>query len=214
MRIVGVLATSDGPEDHAVFASLETVWIAEGIGHGHAAADRQDPAAVVARRDGEVVLDASVVEYQEITPDNVDSFHFHESSDDLPLTAILVWPDEPRDATILRARYRVDDDAQLLEPVAVVDEITAFVLGLKVFFDANVALVLVATVLLLGVVVALSVRVRAREFRTLDRIGVPRATIAAAVALEFGVVVVAGAVLAVAAAAALVQILYAQLGWF
>ena len=35
MEIVGVLETSDSPDDLAVFTDLKTNWIIMGLGHGH-----------------------------------------------------------------------------------------------------------------------------------------------------------------------------------
>ncbi len=35
MRVAGVLASSDSPDDHAIFVDLKTAWIIEGLGHGH-----------------------------------------------------------------------------------------------------------------------------------------------------------------------------------
>jgi putative ABC transport system permease protein len=205
MRVVGVLADSGTPDDRAVFASLETVWIAEGIGHGHGDARTRAPEQVI-RKDGQrIVLDSSVVEFQEITPENIDTFHFHEDREQLPVTAVIVVPKDARSATILKGRYRVAEREQLLEPGEVVAEISDFVFRLKAFFDANVALVAVATAMFLGLIVALSVRVRRREFETLRRIGCARGKIVRLVATELALIVAAGVVVAAALAAVLVR---------
>ena len=50
----------------------------EGLGHGHQ--DLADPEAAsgVLRTEGDrIIANASVVQYNEITADNIDSFHFH-----------------------------------------------------------------------------------------------------------------------------------------
>ncbi|MBK8974306.1 MAG: ABC transporter permease [Planctomycetes bacterium] len=206
MRVVGVLAPAgsvSSPDDLAVFASLQTVWIAEGLGHGHAPPAEQASTAVL-RADGEnVVLDSSVFIYQEITEQNAASFHFHEDPAELPLTGVIVMPRDTQSATILKGRYRVADDAQMLVPADVVDEITGFVLRLKTFFDANSALVAVATAALLGLVIALSIRVRQRELQTLERLGVSRGAVARSIAWEYGIVCGLGALAALALGLAL-----------
>jgi putative ABC transport system permease protein len=197
MQVVGVLAPTGGPDDAAVFASLQTVWVAEGIGHGHGDAREQDPERVIAAG-GErgVVLDAGVREFQEITPENAKSFHFHEEPGALPLTAIVALPRDPKAGAILRGRYQVAEHAQILVPREVIDEIAEFVLRLKAFFDANVLLVGVSTALFFGLVVLLTVRLRRQEIETLTRIGASRAAVFRMFVVEFGLVVAVGAALA------------------
>ncbi|MEO1612910.1 MAG: ABC transporter permease, partial [Pseudomonadota bacterium] len=73
MTVVGVLAPTASPDDEAVFVDVKTAWVIAGIGHGHddviAAEDAGD--------DGAVRAAAGVVEFNRITPENIDSFHFH-----------------------------------------------------------------------------------------------------------------------------------------
>lgn len=214
MAVVGVLAETGSADDAAVFASLETVWIAEGLGHGHADARTQDPERVMTR-DGDrgVVLDSGVFEYQEVTPQNVETFHFHDAAGELPVTAIIAVPRDSKASTILKGRYRVAERSQLLEPREVVEEISDFVLRLKTFFDANVLLVGLSTVLFLGLVVLLSVRVRQREIETLAKVGASRAAIAGTFATELGLVVAAGVLLAAVLAAAGLLLLREIVPW-
>lgn len=203
LRVAGVLAEAGTPDDGAVFVDVRTAWILEGIGHGHVAGPELDADSVLERRPDADVLNASVVAATEITPDNIDSFHFHGAPEDFPLTGILIQPASAKGATLLKGRYRVATDAQALVPTEVVDELVGFVFQLKSFFDANAALVGVSTGLLLGLVVLLDLRVRRREMQTLLRIGCPRLTIARLVATELGIVLAASIALAFLAAAAL-----------
>ena len=96
MRVSGVLAPMHGPDDEGVFVDVKTAWVVAGLGHGHQdlAAPGAD-AAVLAREQGRITANASVVEYNEITPDNADSFHFHGDLTNLPLTGILAVPRPP-----------------------------------------------------------------------------------------------------------------------
>ena len=214
MRIVGVLARVGTADDSAVFASLETVWIAEGIGHGHVPAEQQASNRVMRTEGDRIVLNSGVVQYQEVTAANRDSFHFHVDRDDLPLTAILAFPRDVRAATILKARYRVVEDRQALVPREIVTELTGYVLGLKRFLDIEVLLVGCATALLLGLVVTLTVRLRGGEIRTLVRIGAPRSVVFGCFAVEFGVVLGLGVLAAFALAWAGVAVLRSLLPWF
>ncbi|MFO1051402.1 MAG: hypothetical protein U1F36_04250 [Planctomycetota bacterium] len=213
MHVVGVLARAGTADDGAIFASLETLWVVEGIGHGHGEAEEQ-PAARVMRREGDkVVLDSGVVQYQEVTPQNLASFHFHTEADQLPLTAVLVFPRDAKASAMLLARYRVLDDVQAIEPRAVVDELTGYVLGLKRFLDVQTAMVTASTLLLLLLIVMLTLRLRSREIETLGRIGAPSSVLWGAFGFEFGSVILAGFALAAVLAVAGVALLQETLPW-
>jgi len=77
MRITGVLRAMGTADDQAVFCDVKTTWVIEGIGHGHDEAKRQAAAAVLENDGKNVALDSSIYEFQEITPENIGSFHFH-----------------------------------------------------------------------------------------------------------------------------------------
>ncbi len=207
LRVVGVLRETGTADDGAVFADVKTVWVAAGLGHGHEEAATAPEERLLARSAGEVVFDSSVVEYVEITPENIDSFHFHGDVDAFPLSAVLVVPRDEKGATLLKGRYRVSQEAQLLEPIEVIDEILGFVLRVKRFFDANLVLVSAATALFLLLIVLLWLRVRQREFETLHKIGCARLMVARLVAAELLITVSAGLALAALLAGALVAVL-------
>lgn len=174
MLVAGVLLPTGGPDDGAVFVDLKTAWILDGIGHGHDDAGSADPDQVLARDGEQVALNASVVEYSEITAENIESFHFHGDPGELPVTAALVVPRNRKSGTILKGRYRVVESEQLLVPGEVVEEMLGFLLRVKRFFDANLLLVGSSTFLFLVLVVGLSLRVRRREMETLFKIGASR----------------------------------------
>lgn len=198
MRVAGVLAPTGGPDDGAVFAAVRTAWIAAGLGHGHEAeVEGDDPTVLRRDPDGGVVFSAAVVEYAEVTPENAGDFHFHGGPASLPLVAVLVVPRDAKARTILKGRYRVRDDLQLSEPAGVMEDLLELVFRVKVFFDANTALVLSAASLFLAVIVTLTLAVRAGERRTLVRLGCPRGTVARLFALELGFVLAVGLALAV-----------------
>jgi len=202
LRVCGVLAHTGTPDDGAVFVDLKTAWVLEGIGHGHADAETLDAGArLPSRGTSDVVLNASVTEAVELVPERAGELHFHGAPEDFPLTGVLVVPATPKQSTLLKGRYRVRDDAELFVPADVVEEVLGLVFRLKRFFDANVIAVATATVLLLGLILWLTLRLRRRELLTLARIGVSRGSIAALVALEFGLVI--GAALGVAFLSAL-----------
>lgn len=170
LNVVGVLAPAGTPDDDAVFVDLKTTWTVAGIAHGH-----QDLAAVARADERVVTADASLQQYQVITPENLDSFHMHGDPAGFPVTAVIVQPHDARSSTLLKARYRVDvKDAQLLAPQATIEELMGIVLRVRRFLDANFALVGAATALLLGLIVALSLRTRDAERATLVHLGAGR----------------------------------------
>jgi putative ABC transport system permease protein len=205
MRVTGILAPQGSPDDEAVFVDLKTAWIIEGIGHGHQEVDEEtDDALVLEKREGHVSTNAAIVEYTEITPDNVDRFHFHGDPADFPVIATILVPADDKGRTILRSRYRHLDGVQLLEPAETLHELMEIVFQVKRFFDANFAVIGLTTSLLLILVLWLTRRIREREFETLDRIGCGRGLQWAVQAWEVALVVVTGLVLALLASSAVV----------
>jgi hypothetical protein len=76
MYVVGVLNSSHTPDDRAVFVDIKTAWVIAGLGHGHTdLATTTDQQNILEQRDGTIVASAKVVQYTEITPDNIDSWH-------------------------------------------------------------------------------------------------------------------------------------------
>lgn len=203
MHVVGVLEATGTADDFVVFADVGTVWIIEGIGHGHAdARSLSDPTLMIGTSDGNVSLSAAVVQFQEITPESLADFHFHGDPDQFPLTAILAFPQDAKSLTILKNRYR-GRDVQAVSPREVVAEMMDIVFRVKRVFEANFALVVVSSMLFLVLVMMLSLRIRQREFLTLAKIGCSRATLVAIQAAEVVLLVSAAAVLATAMVGAL-----------
>ena len=178
MSIVGVLAASGSPDDDAVFTDIKTTWIIAGIGHGHTDLDNPDASGFVAERDGQsITANPAVFSYNEITPDNIESFHFHSSRAELPISSIIAIPNSDKDRTLLTARYSVAEKTQLLVPTLIIEELMGIVFQVKRFFDGSFLLVLVATILFLTLVILLSLRIRRRERQTMFQIGCDRSTI-------------------------------------
>ncbi len=179
MKVAGVLARSYTPDDLAVLLDLKTAWVVQGLVHGHEDVTRtQDDSVIIKRSDNNVIANAKLVEYTEITTENVDSFHFHGAPDDYPLTAVLALPNDERSGTILRGRYL--DTAipyQLVVPGDVIVGLLANIFRIKNVLDAVILMVGVATALALILVFALSLRLRQHEIRTVFRIGGSRLTI-------------------------------------
>ncbi len=200
MPVAGVLAYSDSPDDDAIFVDLKTAWVIEGLGHGHQDLTGADAAGQVLSRDGNrVVANASVVQYNEITADNIDSFHFHGDLSEFPLTAVIAVPEDERASALLQGRYQADDDpAQVVRPREVMDELLGTVLTVQRFVVAGAILVGVATLASVALVFMLSLRLRRRERLTLFKIGGSKGSVFLVMASEIAGVLVAGVLLAAA----------------
>ena len=197
MKVVGVLARSYTPDDLAVLLDLKTAWVVQGLVHGHEDVTRtRDDSVIMKRGDGNVIANAKLLEYTEITAENVDSFHFHGAADDYPLTAVLALPNDERSGTILRGRFLdATNPYQLVVPGDVIDGLLANIFRIKNVLDAVILLVGIATALALILVFALSLRLRQREIRTVFRIGGSRSTVARLLASEIAIILLLGGVL-------------------
>jgi putative ABC transport system permease protein len=198
MHVVGVLEPTFTADDEAVFVDLKTAWIVQGLVHGH-----QDMAApeaaqgVLAREGDRIIANASVVQFTEITPDNIDSFHFHGSVDDYPISAVVAVPHDQKSGTILMGRYEAPDEPmQILEPTTVIDELLGTIFTVQNFVVAGMLLVGIAALATASLVFVLSLRLRKREIETMARIGGSRARVAGVLVTEIAVVIGMSVVLA------------------
>jgi putative ABC transport system permease protein len=180
MSVVGVLEPTGSADDQALFVDVKTAWVMAGLGHGHQdLAKIRDPTLVIAREDGRVVGSAKVVEYQEITDENLDSFHFHGEASVYPVTAALIVPQDERSGTLLLGRFVAEDrGVQLVRPQAIVGDLMDTIFRIKDVLDVAVLLVGTAAVLALALVFALSFRLRDRELRGNFELGASRGTTA------------------------------------
>lgn len=181
MPIVGVLAPTNTADDQAIFVDIKTAWVIQGIGHGHEdVVTAADVAAGTA-----ALANAAVVQYQRITEDNIDSFHFHGSQDDFPASAVIVVPNDTRSSTILKGRYL--DSAlptQLIEPAGVIQGLVDRIFRIKSLLDVVTAIIAVAAVAAVGLAVFLSYRLRAREIATAVKLGAQKGMVLRLLAAE------------------------------
>ncbi|MBI1190026.1 MAG: FtsX-like permease family protein [Tepidisphaera sp.] len=205
MRITGVLAPSHGPDDDCVFADIKTAWLLEGVMHGHADTSQLPASLVEGKADNNVVVSEAMVDYNEVTDANIATYHMHGDATTLPLTGAILVPRSQKDWSLIKARFNAKDRVQIVSPAEVVDELIGQVLRLAGLMDILALVVGAITSVLIGLVTALSVRVRAREIETLVKIGASRRTIAAIFGLEMALVIALGVGLALLGAWLLTQ---------
>ena len=195
MRVNGVLEPTGSPDDSAVFVSLETAWIIAGRGHGHQNPGDESHKPVEGEEDGSFAI---VEPFTEVTDKNEHSFHFHGRREDLPLTAILVDAPDERAETLLMGRYLARDDATILEPPLIIEQLMQLVFRVERFLDVAAVALLSTTTVLIILVFALSLRLRQREIQTLFKLGCSRSMIARILFAELAIIGLASALIVTA----------------
>jgi len=199
MRVTGVLAPGHSADDGAVFVDLKTAWLIEGYAHGHEDLADPDAEGVVAREDGEIVAGAALREYNEVTEENVDSFHFHGDPNGFPVSSVMVFPDSAKARALLLARYRAEDsNLQITIPAEAVARLAETLFATRGLVLGGLLALSLASALLVVMFFGLSLRLRERELQTYARIGLAPAGLRLLKAAGLAVIVVAGALLALA----------------
>jgi putative ABC transport system permease protein len=190
MNIVGILKESNSPDDSAIFIDMKTAWVIEGLGHGHEdLAKSEDKSVLLGVEDGNYKANAKLFQYNTISSNNVNEFHFHGQESGFPVTAIIAVPHSEKDKALLLGRYiSKGETSQIVKPDKVIKNLLASILKIKVFLDSIFFIVSISTILLLGLVVMLSLRLRSKEIQTMYRIGSSRFKIAELLVFEIGII--------------------------
>lgn len=198
MTITGVLEPSGGADDDAIFVDFKTTWVIQGLGHGHQDLVKPTAAAgVLNRKEGMVTANASVVQYAEITSENVAEFHFHGATGDFPLNSVIVVPPDEKSSALLRGRYQDNDQGmQMIVPSAVLNDLLDTVFTVQNYIILGLAILSLATIAVITLVFLLSQQLRKGEFHTLSRIGASKTYIATLIASEIGFVFIGSLLLA------------------
>ncbi|MEN3942796.1 ABC transporter permease [Prosthecobacter sp. SYSU 5D2] len=188
MRITGILAPNGSSDDEAVFADLKTTWLIEGLSHGHDDLAK-DEDAILKKEDGNVVGNASVRMFNEVTEKNLSSFHFHGDQSAYPLSAILMQPADAKAEALLAGRYlKADSSAQLIRPLDEFLALMSTLFQIESLALLILALLAIAALSVAALVFALTFRLRAREFTTLGDLGISRRALALTRLLEITLV--------------------------
>lgn len=186
MPIVGVLAASFSPDDEAVFVDIKTTWVIQGLGHGHQDLNNKKAVGQILKREGDnLVANASVVQFNEITPNNLDSFHFHGDNAANPISAIIPVPRDEKSAALLLGHYlEKRSDVQIVRSSRVIGELLDTVFSVRDYIVVGIAIVAVATATIAILVFYLSLQLRRGERFTLARIGASRLQVQTLMATE------------------------------
>ena len=197
MQVVGVLQENFSADDLAIFTDLKTTWVIQGLGHGHNDVTKiKDSTLIMKRTDENVTASVKLFHYTEITEDNIDSFHFHGSTDQYPITAILAAPFDDKSKAILQGRFLGKEELlQIFSPKVVIGELLENIFRIKHVLDAIISVVSGVTLLAIGLVFGLSLRLRQKEVETIFKIGCDRAMIFQLLGAEIFLIMLMSAIL-------------------
>lgn len=185
MKVSGILAASHSPDDRAIFVDIKTAWVIEGLGHGHEdLAKVEDKDVILQQQGNQIAANAKLPTYTEITPENVDAFHFHGDRSEFPISAVLFFPDSRKSEDILRGRYAQDERLQMVKPETVIESLNSTLFRIHRIMNSGIALVALATALLVILVFTLSIRLRQEEISTLYKLGCAKGVVAGLILSE------------------------------
>ncbi|MFO1482402.1 MAG: FtsX-like permease family protein [Verrucomicrobiaceae bacterium] len=183
MHVAGILTANGTPDDDAIFVDLKTAWLIEGRSHGHDDLQK-DKSVVLKQEEGNVVGNAAVRMFNEVTDANISSFHFHGDMEKFPISAIIVLPKDAKAEALLAGQFARSKEQQLIRPRDEMESLLAQLVRLEGFAASALLLTATAALFVTTLVFALSFRLRQREFQTLEDVGVSRVSLITVKVLE------------------------------
>lgn len=177
MEIVGILEPSGSSDDQAILVDVKTAWVIQGLVHGHQDLEKTaDNSLILAKDSSHIAANAKLYQFNEITDQNIDSFHFHGDTSDYPLSAVIVLPFSSKDGTLLEGDYLLNEESklQLVRPKKTIEQLLANIFKTEEIISLIVLVVGFAALLALGLVYALSMKLRRREMETYFKMGCSR----------------------------------------
>lgn len=196
MAIVGVMAKTSTPDDDAIFVDLKTSWVMEGLGHGHSDLSKDDASGYILSQEGEsITANAAVNQYQEITPENIGSFHFHGNNGTYPLHAVIAIPNDQKHSAILQGRYQNHATLQLQNPVGIIGKLLETIFSVRQYILIGAFLMVLSAGAMGILVFMLSQQLRAHELVVMKKIGAAKGFVVGMVTCEIVIVLMSGVLL-------------------
>lgn len=199
MKVVGLLAESDSPDDLGVFTDVKTSWVIMGLGHGHQdLVEATDQSVILNKNDSVVTANAKLYMYNEINKKNMESFHFHGNIEEFPLTSLIFVPNNQKSSAILRGKFETGEyKHQMVLPNKVVDKLLENIFKIKKIFDSVFIVVGLSTLLILSLIIILTLRLRKDEIYMMFTIGSSRSKVTEILLLELLIIISLSTLLAV-----------------
>jgi putative ABC transport system permease protein len=199
LEVTAVLARAGTPDDHAIFADVRTAWALDGSLHGHTAVTEDQ--ALPGSTDAHTRASGAVLPEDPLEADTA-TFHLHGDVGAQPLTAVLVFPVDARAHDLLLDRATTLPGLRAVRPGPVVAELLSIGHRLRDGLLLFLGIMAGATLALVAVALDLSRRLRAHETALLRRLGAHPALVPLMHATEAGLLLLAGALLALSLTAA------------
>ena len=212
LRVVGILAPSNTPDDEAYFADLKTTWMLDGRFHGHVEIELQESLNPEADEGENLEASAAIFLFTEPEERILASYHMHGDESEAPLTSVLVFPDSQREHDQLLGDFRLDEHLQAVRPTVVMRTVLGIVLRVREGLSLYFGTVALSTLAFVSLVISLSLRLRWREIGLMRRIGCSRSAIATIVGAEVFLVAAAAALLTAGLTVAGLSLVEQQLG--
>ncbi len=152
------------------------------------------PDVIFKQAEGNITANAKLQEYNEITPENLDSFHFHGQRGDFPITAIIAIPGDRKSEALLRGIYQTETSInQIVKPTQTIEELLLEVFKIRNILNAIFALVILTTLIAITLIFNLSLRLRQREITTSFYLGCSRSTITRLITAEILIILLISA---------------------
>jgi putative ABC transport system permease protein len=191
LRVTGIMQATGGADDDVIFIDLKSAWVIAGYAHGHEElkADSNNR-NVLQISDSTIVASPALLNYVEITPQNMHSFHSHGNSDQFLLSAALFFPATRKDELLVRGAYQDHPgNLQLIRSTSVITDLLAVLLSARTAVLMGSLVMTAIAIVLLYLVFTLSLRLRREEFTNMRRLGAGEARICSLIAVEIGFVV-------------------------
>jgi len=196
MTIVGVVGKTSTPDDDAILVDLKTSWVMEGLGHGHTDLSKDDASGFILNQNGNsITANAAVNQFQEITPENISSFHFHGNNGTYPLHAVIVIPKDQKHSAILQGRYQSHAALQLQDPASIIGKLLETVFSVRQYVLIGAFLMVLSAGAMSVLVFMLSQQLRAHELVAMKKIGAAKSFVVGMVTCEIVMVLVSGVLL-------------------
>ena len=135
--------------------------------------------------------------YNQISGENMESFHFHGDISGYPITSIIFVPTDQKASALIRGRFEAKELLnQIVVPSKVIENLLLSIFRIKQIFNTVFVLVGVSTLLILGLIVTLTLRLRKDELYTMFTIGSSKSKTFEILGLEISMVFISSIILA------------------
>lgn len=198
MKVSGILGRNYTADDNAVFTDIKTVWVIAGLGHGHQDLNRAGAiSGVLSKSEQNVIANASVRQFNEITAENIDSFHFHGDSGRLPITAVIAVPDNQKQGALLQGQFgNSENPLQIVRADKIIDTLMDTIFTVRHYILIGALILGLSTLAMIVLIFMLSQQLRKSEIETAKKIGASRYFVWSLVSIEIIVVLVISLALA------------------